>query len=120
MRNRLEMATMSGGEATKSYQATISALEQENSTLKSNLSETKSALSRESEKLASLQDTLSGLESGHAERAKKEQEAAEERARQLQHLEMQHIAEVSELENKIAENKAHFQVYTIIVILQYA
>jgi predicted RNase H-like nuclease (RuvC/YqgF family) len=111
MKNRLEISTMSGGEVTKKYEDIVNTLEQENSLLKTNLSEKTSTLSREQEKLKSLQDSLNNLESGHADRARHEQEAAEERARQMQQLEMDHITEVRGLENKIAENKANFQVY---------
>lgn len=101
---------MSSGEATAKYEEIINSLEAENSSLKASLNEIKSALSRESEKLVSLQDTLRNLESGHEDRIRQEQEAAEERARQLQKMEMQHIAEVREVENKLAENKVQFKV----------
>jgi predicted RNase H-like nuclease (RuvC/YqgF family) len=110
VRERLAVASMSSGEATKKYEDMINALEGENGVLKSSLSETKSALSRESEKLVSLQNTLRNLESGHEDRIRQEQHAAEERARLLQKMEMDHIAEVREIENKLAENKVQFKV----------
>lgn len=110
VRDRLNLTSMSSGEATKKYEDVIHVLEGENRSLKNSLSEAKSALSRESEKLASLQATLRNLESGHDDRIRQEQQAAEERARQLQKMEMDHIAEVREVENKLAENKVQFKV----------
>jgi hypothetical protein len=109
IKKRLEMATMSGGEAMKETQEMILKLETDNTQLKSELLKTKSDLDNELEKLKSLESTLGNLESGHAERIEKEREQAEERFLVQKQREQEHFVAIKEIETKMTETKAKLQ-----------
>ena len=109
IKKRLEVATLSGGDAMKETEAMILKLETENSELKSDLLRTKGELDTELEKLKSLEDTLGNLESGHAERIEKERAQAEERSLAQKQREQEHFVAIKEMETKITETKAKLQ-----------
>ena len=109
MKKRLAAATTSGGDAMKETQDIILKLETENSELKSDLLKAKSDLENELEKMKSLESTLGGLESSHADRIERERKEAEERSLAQKQREQEHFLAIKELETKMAEMKAKLQ-----------
>lgn len=109
IKKRLEMATMSGGEAMKETQELILKLETDNAQLHSDLLKSKSELDNELEKLKSLEGTLGNLESGHAERIEKERQQAEDRSLAQKQREQEHFVAIKEVETKMTEMKAKLQ-----------
>jgi hypothetical protein len=102
-------SSTSGGEAYLESQRVINQLEEENKSLKLELKQTQGILSREQEKLKSLEVTLHSLEVGHEERIQLEKEAAEERWRREQEMETKHQTDLREAEKVYLENKMKYQ-----------
>mmetsp|Transcript_6450 Transcript_6450/g.9735 ORF Transcript_6450/g.9735 Transcript_6450/m.9735 type:complete len:1086 (+) Transcript_6450:167-3424(+) len=109
LRKRLDMSSLSGVEAVSRLQEAIDRLETENTALKTDLHLANSTLDIEQEKLRSLQNTLSTLESSHEDRIQQEQQAAEERAAHMRHLEEQHALALKKVETQLNETKGNLQ-----------
>jgi hypothetical protein len=108
-RKQFADSSTSGGEAYLESQKVINQLEEENKNLKLELKQTQGVLSREQDKLKSLEATLKSLESGHEERILLEKQAAEERWRQQQEIELKHQSDLKEAEDRHLESKSKYQ-----------
>jgi hypothetical protein len=108
-RQKYTATSTSGDEAALETQKIINHLEEENKLLKTELKQTQGTLSREQEKLKSLEATLKNLESGHEERILLDQQAAEERWKQQQEIEIQHQNALKEAEDRLIETKLKSQ-----------
>jgi hypothetical protein len=108
-RHKYTATSTSGDEALLETQRVIAQLEEENNLLKIELKQTQGTLVREQDKLKSLEATLKNLESGHEERILVEQQAAEERWKQQQEIELQHENALREAEDRYNENKLKLQ-----------
>lgn len=108
-RKQFADSSTSGGEAYLESQKIINQLEEENKNLKLELKQTQGILSREQDKLKSLEATLKSLESGHEERILLEKQAAEERWKQQQEIEFKHQSDLKEAEDRHLESKSKYQ-----------
>ena len=109
---KIDRSSAAGGEALKMVEEALEKAQSENSTLKGDLASTKQNLEYQSEKLTSLENNLSSLSAGKEEALRREQEAAEERARTQREKEAQHQAELKANDEKLTSMEVKFKEET--------
>ncbi len=90
----------SGGEALRQIDAELQLAKDESSALKAQIHSLQQELSRERDKLQSLEATLANLTSGQEELISREKAAAEERAEKQRSREIEFSNELKEVETK--------------------
>ena len=100
MISKIDRLQHAGGEAMSQIEGDLNNLKAENKELKHQLHTMQQEYSIALEKLKSLESTLANVTSGNEEMIAREKAAAEERAAQQREREIQHSAEMQELENK--------------------
>lgn len=97
---KIDRLQHAGGEAMSQIEGDLNNLKAENKELKHQLQGMQQEYHIAQEKLKSLESTLANVTSGNEEMIAREKAAAEERAAQQREREIQHSAELQELENK--------------------